>query len=285
MKKGLLIGCGVVTALVAVCGGAVVLLVYVVFAVTGEAVTATDNLLALIAAGKTAEAYRSTASALQAQQSEAQFAESMKRLGLTEHQSALWTNRQIKNNQATLEGSVTTRTGSTIPLTVQLVKEGDAWKVLSIQGPQVGAAVQAPPIPAPVPMPMPMPADGAKNKPDLLPRELMARMTKETLLEFNKAVQSGDFGPFHRSTAKQWQEETTPEKIKEVFKDFVTQKIDIGGIEKVEPVLDPAKIDDKGFLVLSGHYPVMPNRVKFELKYLSEGDAWKLIGINVQVGE
>ena len=70
MKKGLLIGCGVVTAILAVCGGAVGLLVYLVFALTAEPVKATDELLALVADGKTAEAYRSTATGLQSTQSE-----------------------------------------------------------------------------------------------------------------------------------------------------------------------------------------------------------------------
>jgi hypothetical protein len=126
------IGCGVVTAL-AVCGGAICCLPH---HHPRRGSYPTDKLLALVAEGKITEAYKSTAFVSQAQQSEAEFAELMKRSGLTEYKSSLWLNRKIENNQATLEGTVTTRTGTTIPLVVKLVKEGNDWKVLSIQVPQ-----------------------------------------------------------------------------------------------------------------------------------------------------
>ncbi|MEO6971646.1 MAG: hypothetical protein ABI217_12220 [Chthoniobacterales bacterium] len=49
-------------------------------------------------------------------------------LGLTDYASVFWSNREIKNDRAHLEGSVTTRAGGTIPLTMELVKENGAWK-------------------------------------------------------------------------------------------------------------------------------------------------------------
>jgi hypothetical protein len=154
VKKGLLIGCGVATVLLAVCGGAVGLFVYALITLTGEPVTAADRMLALVGVEKITEAYQSTAAAYQADHTEPQFFEQMKKSGLTGYQSSFWHNRQIKNNQATLEGTVTLRNGTTIPVTVELVKEGDAWKVLSVQVQQGGVIVE------------PMPNGGAEDRPN-----------------------------------------------------------------------------------------------------------------------
>jgi hypothetical protein len=144
VKKGLLIGCGVATLLLVVCGGAVGLFVYTLITLTGEPVTAANNMLTLVGVEKITEAYQSTAAAYQANHTEPQFAEQMKQSGLTGYQSSFWHNRQLNNNRATLDGTVTTRTGASIPLQVELVKEGDAWKVLSIEVQQGGAMEDRP---------------------------------------------------------------------------------------------------------------------------------------------
>src|SRR5262245_57548859 len=134
MKKGLLIGCGVAGTLGLLCCGGFAAIFYTAFALTGPAVTATDDLLALLRDGKTTEAYRSTAKSLQSQQSEAEFTQAVQRLGVTDYASSSWLSRNIENNEATLEGTVTTRGGRSIPLTVKLVKEDGGWKVLSLKG-------------------------------------------------------------------------------------------------------------------------------------------------------
>ncbi len=43
-----------------------------------------------------------------------------------------WSSRSFQNDTGKLEGSVTTETGGVIPVTVQLVKENDAWKITYI---------------------------------------------------------------------------------------------------------------------------------------------------------
>ena len=137
MKKVLII----VAAVVA--GGAVLAAVIVgsVFWVTGGAVDAGERFLALLAEDQIKEAYDSTAAGFRTQQSESAFAAAVREIGLTRYRSASWLNRQVQNNQATLEGSVTTSEGGTIPLTMTLVSEGDEWKVLGLTTPLAGAAI------------------------------------------------------------------------------------------------------------------------------------------------
>lgn len=148
MKKGWLIGCGVVGGVVLVCGGiigAVVWLVWLIFALTGPAVEAGDQFLTLLGEGRTTVAYNAAASGLRAKQTEEEFTTEMKKLQLTEYASSSWNNREIVNDQATLKGTVTTKTGGTVPLTIKLVKEDGTWKVHSINDPQAGGGVKGGP--------------------------------------------------------------------------------------------------------------------------------------------
>jgi hypothetical protein len=106
----------------------------------------------------------------------------------------------------------------------------------------------------------------------------------DSLLLFNVAVQTKSFEDFYGHISKIWQKQITPEKLLNVFHSFVDQKINIALIVKEDPEFDgtPA-INDDGVLVIKGSYPTQPSKVFFELKYVAEGESWKLIGINVQV--
>ena len=53
----------------------------------------------------------------------------------------------------------------------------------------------------------------------------LKKLTDATLLSFNGAVQSQDFTAFYESTAKLWQKETSPDKLKAAFKSFIDKKI------------------------------------------------------------
>jgi hypothetical protein len=107
-------------------------------------------------------------------------------------------------------------------------------------------------------------------------------MTLDTLLTFNKGVQAKDFTGFYKEIAKLWQEQTSPEKLQELFHDFVDKELDISPIKKLEPVFNkPAEINSDGVLVINGYYPTTPKRVVFRLQYLQEEGDWKLVGIKL----
>jgi hypothetical protein len=122
---------------------------------------------------------------------------------------------------------------------------------------------------------------GAQNVPD--EKELKS-LTRDSLLSFNQAVQAKDFTAFQKQIAAMWQAQVTPTKLKSIFQTFIDQEIDLTGIKSVDPEFsEPPEIDDRGVLVLKGSYPTTPTKVNFELKYLNEKKAWKLIGIDVNV--
>jgi hypothetical protein len=115
------------------------------------------------------------------------------------------------------------------------------------------------------------------------PESELKSMTMDSLLAFNDGVQEKDFSDFYKDLAGLWKEQTTPEKLKTLFNDFIQKEINIAPIKKLQPVFNKdAKINSDGMLVIAGYYPTTPKRVVFELKYLDEKGDWKLAGINVQ---
>ncbi|HEY0047722.1 MAG TPA: hypothetical protein VGB68_00440, partial [Pyrinomonadaceae bacterium] len=52
--------------------------------------------------------------------------------------------------------------------------------------------------------------------------EQMQEMTRTALMDFNEAVQDGDFASFHSTISKTWQKQTTPEKFNQVFSEFIS---------------------------------------------------------------
>jgi|GEM_PF-974210 len=113
----------------------------------------------------------------------------------------------------------------------------------------------------------------------------MKEMTRAALIDFNDAVQEGDFADFHTKISKTWQKQTTPEKFNQAFSEFIAKKVDISNISSSEPEYspDPSVLQDLGAkkLIAKGCYDVSPRPVGFTLKWIPEGKEWKLFGIEV----
>ena len=108
-----------------------------------------------------------------------------------------------------------------------------------------------------------------------------------SLVSFGLAIKKKDFSKFYDEFADVWQKQTTPDKLKDAFKDFFDKNIDLpAAIKDKEPVFNqPAKVNEDSVLLLKGYYTTTPNRVVFELKYVEESDEWRLVGINVKLEE
>jgi hypothetical protein len=266
MRKGWLIGCGVIGVLgVGLFSGLVVLLIGGVFALTRPVVDASEQFLVLLGQGKTAEAYASAADGFRAQQDEASFAAAVKQLGLADYASASWHTRRIENFDGAAEGTVTTKKGVTKPVAVRLVREGGKWAVVGVRYGGVDLVA-------------------LKSPPRVPPAAEVERMVTDTLLAFNQGVLAKDFTNFYGTISDDWKKQITPERIKEAFHEFLDDDTDIGSIKDVKPQFaSPPAVNDKGVLVAAGHYPTQPARVRFQLEYEYERTAWKLTRISVNV--
>ena len=271
MKKGWLIGCSIAgVAALLLCGGFVGLMYYGVteiFALTKPVVDGSEGFLSLLGQNKTAEAYASTASGFRAQMSEADFTAAVKKVGLDDYASASWNNRNVNNQDGSVEGTVTSKKGGTTPVAIRLVYEQAAWKVVGVRY----GGVELTDVRAPKQVP---------------PEADLRRMVKDALLDFNEAVSIKDFTGFFGRLSSSFQKEATPAKLQQAFQEFIDKGLDIGSIKNLDPQLDPPPaIDGEGVLVVEGRYPTQPSAVQFTLKYVDEAGVWKLNGIHVKVGE
>lgn len=122
---------------------------------------------------------------------------------------------------------------------------------------------------------------------DVPEEDELKSLTEDSVGSFGQAVRDKDFSTFYEDIAAIWKKETTAEKLKEAFKDFLDKEIDLPSVlEELDPVFEPAAaINADGLLVIKGYYPTKPNKVRFELKYVQEEDEWKLVGISVKLKE
>ena len=212
------------------------------------------------------EAYQSTATGFRSGQDAAAFAATIREIGLTRYKSASWAQREIKNDRATLEGSVTTVDGGTIPLTIALVSEGDEWRVLNLTTPRAGAAI----------------GDAEKATAVAPDDNTVRQLVNQTMRSFSQALQRNDFGPFYETISDRWKGQITGEGLSRAFQPLIDRKTDFANIQSLDPTFGaPPAIDQDGLLVATGFYPSEPDRAGFELSYIYEAPTWKLFGIHV----
>ena len=110
-------------------------------------------------------------------------------------------------------------------------------------------------------------------------------LVRESLLDFNHALQAKSFGTFHKKIAPMWQKQITPEKMQSLFQSFIDAELDISPIAKLDPAFERGPlIDEDGLLQIEGFYPTKPLQVRFKLGYIYEGGAWRLLRVNVKAG-
>jgi hypothetical protein len=263
-NKGWVIGCGIVGVCLLMCGGGIAGLVYFFMNTFQQLGKPTDEFLTQLGSGSTAGAYQSAASGLRSYQTPEQFAESVKKMRLDEYKSSSWNKFDVKNNQATLEGAITFKDGSTLPVVVSLVNEG-GWKVLGIKSATAGGF------------------GGNTERLTVPPDADLKKLINRDMVAFHQAVKADDFTAFHAGLSKQFQESSTAKSLKTAFQVFVEKKIDLSAVEKVDPkVTKPATIDGNGVLQVEGEYPSRPATILFTLRYVSQNKDWKLHGIDVQ---
>ncbi len=113
----------------------------------------------------------------------------------------------------------------------------------------------------------------------------MQEIVKTTLLDFNDALQAGDFTDFHSRVSKFWQKQITPDRMKQTFQVFIDGRTNISAISSMDASFtSSAKIQKQAgisLLDVKGEYPTSPIKTTFELQYMPEGKEWKLFLIKV----
>ena len=124
----------------------------------------------------------------------------------------------------------------------------------------------------------------AQNK---VPSErALEALVKTTLLTFNDANVTGNYEVFHAKLSKPFREQFPVERLARRFQEFNKKHVDFDIVAALKPSYDPApKVDDDGKLLVKGYFPTEPLQVHFDLEFIPSDGEWKLIGINVKVGD
>jgi hypothetical protein len=119
----IIIGC--VMGFFALIGGIIAL----VFSATSGLTDSANEFFAAARKGDYEAAYALTSEDLKRDRTVDGLREFMQSNGLDKVVDTTWNSRSFENNSGSLKGSVETESGGTIPMTIELVKEGEAWKI------------------------------------------------------------------------------------------------------------------------------------------------------------
>ena len=120
----------------------------------------------------------------------------------------------------------------------------------------------------------------AQNIPDATVQE---KIVKSWLLTFNDANLSGNYAVLNALSSKPLRDQLPPEKLKEAFKAFYDNQIDISEVVVSKMVATtPTTVDADGVMVAQGYFDTKNDRVLYTVKTLLSDGKWKLLGINVK---
>jgi hypothetical protein len=263
MKKTIIV---ILVVFVAVIGSVILLALFL----TSDIANSADEFFSAINNGSIEEAYQSTSREFQAATSLEAFKSFLNSTAIASYESASWSSRSKENNIGKLEGSIKTKDGGIIPVKIQLVKEDNKWKILNINKAEGGLIKEEN-------------AEKAERQKKEIPAENeLIEMTNRSVLSLAEAIVKDDFTDFYNSVSNLWQNQTNPGEIRNTFKQFIEQNIDMRAIKNLAPVYkkDPY-LDSNSLLIVEGYYPTTPSQVHFNLKYIFEPPEWKLFGIYV----
>ncbi|GAB5488031.1 MAG: hypothetical protein Pars2KO_16010 [Parasphingorhabdus sp.] len=243
----------------------IAVLLGLVFWLTGDITKAGDDFFAAAANEDIDAAYELLSEDFQAGTSKDQLAGYLKINALDNVADTSWSSRSINGNQGTLEGSVTSATGGTVPLTIDLIKSDAGWKIRNIKLEKAGFS------------------DNRSS--GTMPSETeQTQLIVETSTAFVASLKDGNMKGFHNYVSGLWQSQIDPAGLEEVFENLFPVADQLVVLGRLRPLLSkPAQINSDGLLVLEGYYDTKPSRVTFRQTYIYEGTGWRVFGLSFHV--
>jgi hypothetical protein len=107
---------------------------------TSGATQAAEDFVKLVGESRYEQAYRDTAPQLKVVTTLETFQKVIQQVGLDKAKTVSWTSRTRENDSATIEGTIRTRDGRTIAVTIRLVKIEGTWRVMGLDAQPSGAS-------------------------------------------------------------------------------------------------------------------------------------------------
>ena len=125
----------------------------------------------------------------------------------------------------------------------------------------------------------------AQQRPSVPSEPAIELLIKQSLLSFNDANLTGNYTVFHSTLAETFRQQFTVERVRDAFRAFHDQQIDMAGILLHRHVLTkPAAINATNGLDLEGRFDTRPFNVVFVMQYVTATTGeWRLAGLNINL--
>lgn len=126
-------------------------------------------------------------------------------------------------------------------------------------------------------------------KPDMPSTEQQNALVKQTLKDFTKAIDSGDFSSIISGASKEFQAATSADKLKSAMQGMIDNK---GVLVPIMQIADsktpqfstPPEIKEESpsyTMQYAGNFPTDPFKTYFDFKYVWRDSQWKLLAVGV----
>lgn len=238
-------------------------LVAVVFHMTSGMTETADNFFGSIKSKDFAKARTFLSEEFRANTDEQALKEYLSKSAILNFKEADWISRSVNNGQGELEGSVITNSGGNVPIKITFVKEGETWKIYSMQKPSAGVQSENSSLLAPTP-------------------KEQVELVKKSLYDFALSVEKRSMEHFHSTISNSWKAQITAKKLDETFGEVFSSGMDLSVVNPMLPIIDAeSEIDENGILKIKGHYETTPVHLYFEQQFIYEGISWKLFGFRI----
>ena len=273
-KKTVFIVLGVLGG-VAALGAAVVALV---FYATSGVTDAADKFFTTARGGDMAQVYALTSAELRNTTTREQLAAYVQENRFDQVAETSWSSRSIKNNLGSVEGSLTLDDGGVIPISMQLVKEADDWKISFIELRNAGLSGGAAPETGP---------QTAAAGPGLPPANVILNLARAGADRLLGAALS-DAGPLGLGSELEffqafWVEGTTVEQLRALVTPMRSETAAAEALRDARPVIERVSPVAGGGFRAEGHLEAASWRLTFAQTYLPDGERWKMAAFDYEL--
>ncbi|WP_022670345.1 DUF4878 domain-containing protein [Hippea alviniae] len=160
---------------------------------------------------------------------------------------------------AKLKGKIEFSDGSSMPVEIVLVKEGEEWKINYISLSPTGVDV----------------ASNSNNSSDSNYNFLV----KKTMDAIVDGILNNDYSKVYMLASDNFKNQIPKERLASVFKRFASVNINWNDIDSMQPVIKRTNVLENGVLRVEGYYPTSPKKVGFRFEYSKDGSSWKIEGL------
>jgi len=176
-----------------------------------------------------------------------------------------WGSRSKSGDTGELKGTMTTAGGSKVQLELSLINSEAGWRINAIKMANAGFRRQ----------------NASRPLPSTDKQQLLFR---DTFKVFAESISDQSMKKLWDYSAGTLRQQISLEEFDQAFGSNFRYAEDYSEISKLRPIIDDAKIDEGGVLLIRGHYQIKPRLLHIRQAYVYEGIDWKSNGLELRVG-